>query len=104
MSGLIFDICNNVKVNKKKSNLFLKWITIFLPYLVIAAFAIGGGWFSYTNKINNVERKQTELTNSVISIKKDFKESYNSLNTEIHNTNNRIDRLYEQKINEANNN
>ena len=37
MSGLIFDICNNVKVNKKKSNLFLKWITIFLPYIYVVS-------------------------------------------------------------------
>ena len=104
MSGLIFDICNNVKVNKKKSNLFLKWITIFLPYIILAAFAVGGGWFTYTNKINAVEKKQVDLSNSVSGIKKELKDDYILLYDKIDNVNSRVDRLYDQKIIESRNN
>lgn len=104
MSGLIFDICNNVKVPKKKSNFFLKWITILLPYIIIGAFAIGGGWFTYTNKINNIEKKQNDISNTVSSIKDEVKENYILLNNKIDNVNNRVDKLYDKKINESHNN
>lgn len=102
MSGLLFDISKNVKINKKKNGVIVKWGLILLPYILIATFLIGVGWFGYRNKITYVEKKQIEQSTTITNLKTEHSKDVEHLNNRIDKTNTRIDNLYENAINKNN--
>ena len=104
MSGLLFDISKNVKINKKKNGAIVKWGLILLPYILIATFLIGVGWFGYRNKITYVEKKQIEQSTTITNLKTEHSKDVEHLNNRIDMTNTRVDNLYINALNKSNGN
>jgi hypothetical protein len=98
MSGLLFDISKNVKINKKKNGAIVKWGVILLPYVLIATFLIGVGWFGYKNKITYIEKKQIEQSTTITNLKTEHSKNIELLNNRVDKVNTRVDNLYENAL------